>query len=97
MIVYQTDGAGLFCGETEADESPLEPGVYLLPAGAVKTSPPESWPDDRWPRWNGSSWDLVNKPVPAAPEDPVAKLQAFLTNNPDVAALLQSNDGGANV
>lgn len=89
---YQYDRAGLFAGTTEADESPLEPGVFLLPARCTFTAPPDSVPDDKWPRWNGRAWGLVNRPAPAASandNDPVAKLQAFLASNPDVAALLQ--------
>lgn len=86
---YQTDRAGMLAGETLADESPLEPGVYLLPAGAVLTPPPASWPDDKWPRWNGSGWALATKPQPANDNDPVAKLRNFLAANPDVAAVLE--------
>lgn len=89
---YQFDPAGLYQGETAADESPLEPGVYLLPARCTLVAPPADVPDGKWPRWNGKAWDLVNRPAPAAPandNDPVAKLQAFLASNPDVAALLQ--------
>lgn len=86
---YQTDSAGHFVCETVADASPLEQGVYLVPAGAVMTAPPASWPDDKWPRWNGAKWDLVTKPTPANDNDPVAKLQAFLAANPDVSAILK--------
>lgn len=91
MIAYQYDRAGLYQGQTEADESPLEPGVYLLPARSTFTAPPMDIPDDRWPRWNGVAWDLVNRPQhPAVThDDPVAKLQQFLAANPDVAALLE--------
>lgn len=39
--VYQTNAAGVYVGTTTADESPLEPGVYLIPAGCVETPPPE--------------------------------------------------------
>lgn len=91
MIAYQYDRAGLYQGETIADESPMEPGVHLLPARCTLKAPPAEIPADRWPRWNGVAWDLVNRPRPAAApaeEDPVAKLQAFLAANPDVAALL---------
>lgn len=89
MIVYQYSPAGLYQGETEADDSPLEPGVWLMPARTTPVAPPTEIPEGRWPRWNGVAWELVNKPqAPAAP-DPVAKLQAFLNENPDVAALLQ--------
>ena len=88
---YQTDRAGHFICITVADESPMEPGVFYLPAGAVTVAPPDEWPSDKWPRWNGSSWDLVTRPRPPAANDndPVAKLQAFLAANPDVAALLE--------
>lgn len=101
-IVYQADRLGFFVCETIADESPLEPGVFHIPAGAVEKAPPASWPENRWPRWNGSRWLLVTKPKPPAPEpandnDPVEKLRAFLIDNPDVAAILQSSNGGANV
>lgn len=97
-VAYQYDVAGLYQGETEADESPLEPGVFLLPARCTFTPPPEQVPDDRWPRWNGVAWELARRrKVPdaqAADVDPVEKLRAFLAGNPDVAALL-STDGGA--
>ena len=89
MIAYQYDRAGLYAGETEADESPLEPGVYLLPARCTLTPPPADVPEGQWPRWNGAAWLLANKPQPAPAPDPLAKLAAFLNENPDVAALLE--------
>lgn len=87
---YQFDAAGLYVGQTVADESPLEPGVYLLPARCTLTAPPEAT-EGKWPRWNGAAWQLVNRPQTAEqPEsDPVAKLRDFLAANPDVASLLQ--------
>lgn len=89
---YQFDYAGLLVGTTDADESPLEPGVFHLPARSTLTKPPRRVPADKWPRWTGRKWVLVNRPEPAEPENPLAKLQAFLTANPDVADLL--NTGG---
>ena len=96
--VYQYDLAGVYVGTTDADESPLEPGIWLIPARCTEVEPPVP-PADKWPRWNGDSWQLVTRRNQAAPEvaDPIAKLRDFLTANPDVAALLQSTDGGANV
>jgi hypothetical protein len=88
--VFQIDRAGMLVGPTEADESPLEPGVYLIPAGCVEAPPPAQWPEDKWPRWNGAKWRLVNRPQPVAEQaDPVAKLRDFLAANPDVAAILE--------
>lgn len=93
---YQFDLAGHFVAPTVAHASPREPGVYLLPARCTLTPPPADVPANKWPRWNGSAWQLVNRPTPAPaaePEDPVAKLQAFLAQNPDVAALLNNTTG----
>lgn len=102
--VYQTDRNGFFRGITEADECQLESGVYHMPAGCVEEAPPEQWGEGEWPRWvPGTGWVLANQPRylkdPAAAEtneDAISKLRAFLTANPDVAALLNT-DGGANV
>lgn len=88
MLAYHYDRAGLYQGNSEADESPLEPGVYLLPARSTLTPPPAEVPEGRWPRFNGHAWELANRPQPAV-VDPVAKLADFLAQNPDVAALLQ--------
>lgn len=111
--VFQTDTAGHFIGVTVADESPMEPGVFLMPRGCVDAQPPSlilhtdeagaviawtgEWPDDKWPRFiKSTGWELIQRPAAAKQaedntkpaEDPVAKLQAFLSANPDVAALV---------
>lgn len=91
IIVYQTNYSGLFVGKIIADESPLEPGVYPLPAGCVETPPPEEWPEDKWPRWNGFKWDLIPKPNIEEPMTPEQKLAEFLQNNPDVMNLVKPN------
>ncbi len=41
VYVYNYDGNGVFTVEEIADESPLEPGIYLLPANATFTKPPD--------------------------------------------------------
>lgn len=87
-IAYQLDKAGNLIGQTIADESPLEPGIYLVPAGCTLTPPPDSGQDGKWPRFNGTTWDMVTKPTHQA-DDPLAKLQAFLEQNKDVAELLK--------
>ena len=92
---YQFDAAGVFIGTTEADESPLEAGVFLLPARCTYIAPPDDLPADKWPRWNGFAWSLVNRPTTgtAEPENALAKLQAFLNAIPDVAGLLETTGG----
>lgn len=97
-IVYQYDIAGMFTGETEADESPLEPGVFLIPARCVEVAPP-AYSGDQWPRWNGANWEIItvspaNENQPASPVD---KLREFLNANPDVAALISANNEANNV
>lgn len=101
-IVYQTDLSGRFMGETVADPSPREPGVWIMPAGTIETAPPprKEWPEGMWPRWVGTHWEFTGlvRPSEPAPEDPgaaLAKLQAFLTSNPDVAALLEAGTAAA--
>ena len=95
MIVYQYDHAGLYCCPVKADPSPIEPGEYLIPGRCARIAPPDDVPGDKWPRWNGAAWELVTRPQPQV-NDAVAKLQAFLAANPDVAEMI-NNDGGANV
>ena len=87
-IVYQYNQAGLFVCRTTADESPREPGVFLIPAHCTETPVLESWPDDVWPRFNGSTWMLIPKPTIAEPMTPEQKLAEFLQNNPDVMNLI---------
>lgn len=96
--VFQYDQAGMFVGKTDADESPLEPGVFLFPARCVEVAPPE-FTGNQWPRWNGAKWELIAV-TPAndnQPASPVDKLREFLNANPDVAALIGANNEANNV
>ena len=68
-IVCQLDAFGYFIGTTTADESPLEPGVWLFPAGAVDVAAPEV-PEGYRAKWNGAGFDLEAIPVDPAPEPP---------------------------
>lgn len=56
--VYQITPEGYYAGPTEADESPLEPGIYLIPAGCVESEPPAPGAN-QWPAWDGSAWGTV--------------------------------------
>lgn len=87
ITVYQMDFAGMFAGSTPAHASPLEPGVWHIPAGCVQQRPPEEWPDTQWPRWNGAAWVLVPRPQ-VMEKTPQQKLAEFLATHPDVQALI---------
>ncbi|ASJ79181.1 hypothetical protein P26059A_0029 [Curvibacter phage P26059A] len=67
--VSQLDTNGYFVGVTTADESPLEEGVFLIPAGTVDSIPP-SIPEGKLARWNGE-WTLEDIPQPEPEEPPV--------------------------
>ena len=88
ITVYQTNYSGLLVSATMAGESPLEPGVFAIPAGCVETAPPESWQEDQWPRWNGFKWELIQKPEVQQVVSPEEKLAEFLAHNPDVVSLI---------
>jgi hypothetical protein len=57
--VYQTNHVGLYVGAVLAEESPLEPGVFLIPGGCVTISPPEA-PEFKAARWTGKTWELLD-------------------------------------
>ena len=65
-MVAQLDADGYFQGMTTAQESPLEPGIYLMPALSVNAEEPAPM-QDHLPVWNHTlnKWDYVisQKPV----------------------------------
>ena len=52
-----------------ADESPLEPGVYLIPAYATEIAPPTAGENEA-PFWTGSAWEIKSTLV----SEPAAKV-----------------------
>lgn len=90
-IVYQTDHFGWYVGKSIADESPLEPGVFHIPAGCFEDAPPEGpYEEGLWPKRVGSGWALKSRVVEAEPT-PAEKLAAFLAQNPDVAGMIDGS------
>lgn len=67
--VCQLDHDGYFVGMTMADESPLEPGVWLMPARAVDVAAPEV-PEGYRAKWSGANFDLEEIPAGPEPEQP---------------------------
>lgn len=68
MIVYQADpDTGVYLGSTEADESPLEPGVFLIPRGCRMEAPPVTT-EGQLARWSGGAWAVEPVPLPEIPE-----------------------------
>lgn len=57
--VYQTNHLGLYVGPAIADESPLEPGVFLVPGGCVEIAPPQA-PEHKIACWDGGRWQLLD-------------------------------------
>ena len=68
MKVYQTDMDGVFVGTTTASPDPLVEGNFLIPGGCVETAPPKTT-SDQFARWDGKTWVVEDKPLPAEPED----------------------------
>lgn len=62
--VWQTSREGILVGMTVADESPLEPGVWLVPLGAVEVEPPHNLPEGHAWRWDGERWTALRLPQP---------------------------------
>ncbi len=86
VMAYTFDRAGIFIAAIQADESPLEPGVYHLAANSTLDKPPEAG-EGQIPRWNGTGWQLVTDRTPEQ-TDAERKLSEFLAQNPDVAELV---------
>lgn len=59
MIAYRYNNKnGVYLGEVERQEDPMNPGVYLMPANSTDIEPPEAT-HPYVPIWNGDSWNLV--------------------------------------
>ena len=77
MYVYQTNDDGVFVGIIIADESPMEPGVFLIPAGCIIEEPP-SFEKGSLARWIEGSWQIEDVPeVVPEPEPPVVEMPSL--------------------
>lgn len=69
---------GFFLGIAEADESPLEPGVFLLPANATFQKPPAT-EEGKNRVWSGEEWELQNIPAPTTALEPTPEPVTWAT------------------
>jgi hypothetical protein len=60
---------GVFIGIDLAQESPLEPGVFLLPARATFVEPPQVT-EGKQAVWKGDAWEVQDIPVPEPIPEP---------------------------
>ena len=72
-IVSQLDENGYFVHSVSCDESPLEPGVWLIPGGCVDFPEPESIPENHKAKFVAGNW--VFEELPAPPELTYAELR----------------------
>ena len=66
--VIQLNSDGYFSGCTTADESPLEDGVYLIPANAIDADAPII-PEGKIAKWDGQ-WVFEDIPKPETKPEP---------------------------
>ncbi len=67
MIIHHYHPETLeYLGEGQADESPLEPGVFLIPAHATDAAPPAEVAG-KTRHFEGGAWVLRDIPPPPAP------------------------------
>ena len=72
MKIYNYNYKGIYVGYSEADESPLEPGVFLIPANATTIAPIEV-EDGFAPFFDGAKWvavDMTPQPIEKVEEIP---------------------------
>jgi hypothetical protein len=86
--VCQLDASGYFTNVATADESPLEPGVFLIPGGCIE-APIPTVPEGQRAMWDGA-WVFEDIPQPEPEQEPepitptaerIAELKALLNNS----------------
>ena len=86
QIAYQTNRDGIFVGVVKRQPSPLEPGVFLIPAGAVLVAPPKI-SEGEMAVWDGQAWSL--KPIPPQPK-PKLEEPPMVEPSPEMVAKAQA-------
>ena len=60
--VIQLNEEGYFVGTTVADESPLEPNVFLMPANTIEAIVPDV-PAGKLAKWSDGLWVIEDAPI----------------------------------
>lgn len=68
MKIFNYDEDGFFVCESRAEESPLEPGVFLIPRNATTSAPPAIAEDGKVARYVERTWQLVDAQSPESVE-----------------------------
>lgn len=73
MLVFQLDDLGYLVGQCEADESPRQPGFFLIPGGCVSDPPPAIGEGQR-ARHVGGQWTVEVIQADPEPEPVIADI-----------------------
>lgn len=103
-IIYNYHPAtGEYIGQSQADPSPLEPGVWLYPAHSTTIAPP-TVADGYRAVWDGEGWQTELIPPPSQPQpEPQPEggdweaFRAALYSDPEYLALLDSSGVAADL
>lgn len=89
IIYHYHPETGEFVGQGNADESPLEPGVFLIPAQAVEDAPPAFDAKRQRCFREVDGWVLREIPPPPKPKKPTPEEIREAENNAIKAKLLE--------
>ena len=93
MLIYHYHPVtGVFLGQSLADESPLEPGVFLVPAYATATPPPETG-NGEYACWENDAWSVkIEETIDPDPE-PEEELSVPVSITPRQGMIMLSRAG----
>lgn len=92
MQIYHYNQDGIYLGDSAADPSPLEPGVFLIPANATGTKPP-SFKDGYLRRFVNGIWEeqyiepIPEVVTPIEPEPPTNTVPQVVSKAQGLIAL----------
>ena len=79
MIAYCYDENGIYMGQEETQESPLQPGIFLLPAQATFVEVPEFDSSIDRAVWTADGWIVEKIPVEVVEEVPIFENESSLS------------------